>query len=441
MVAPEGPRPRGARWSAACRRVRTLVAFAALIVAAALALSSGTSQTVEGADVRAGGRWVATWAASPMSPTPITPNPASRGFRDQTVRDVVGTSVGGPRIRLRLSDVYGTRPLRVGAVAVGEGTFGPGVAPGVARRVLFHGAATVTVPAGGQVVSDPVPLAVAAGERLAVSIYLPVASGPVTFHRYARQVNYVAAGNHVLTTGGAAFTTRAASWFVLDGVDARAATGGVHTVVAFGDSITDGVTSTVGGDERWPDDLADRLFVALGDRAPAVVNEGVGGNRLLTGSACYGASGLARFPRDALGQPGVRDVVLLEGVNDIGFSEGPDGGCDRPNTAVTAAQIIAGYRQLVATARRRGVRVYGGTLTPFGGSGLWTPRAQATWTAVNHWIRTSGAFAGVVDFARVVADPGHPDYLNPAYASRDHLHPNDAGYAAMADAIPIAWLR
>jgi lysophospholipase L1-like esterase len=213
-------------------------------------------------------------------------------------------------------------------------------------------------------------------------------------------------------------------------------------VVAIGDSITDGVNSDIGANARWPNDLARRLD-AVGGPTLAVADEGIGGNRVLTGSPLYGASAEARFERDVLDQPGVRDVILLEGINDIGFSAGPrpvTRGLARQGTGVSAAEIIAGYRRLIAAAHARGLRIFGATLLPFRGAGYYSAAGEATREAVNHWIRTSGAFDGVIDFDKVMRDPADPLRLNPSYDSGDHLHPNDAGYQAMANAINLAML-
>jgi lysophospholipase L1-like esterase len=220
------------------------------------------------------------------------------------------------------------------------------------------------------------------------------------------------------------------------GADKRAG-----TVVAFGDSITDGIGSTDGTNDRWPNFLARRLQARYGDEAPGVLDEGVGGNRVLNPSACYGPSGVSRFNQDVLDQPGVRAVIVLEGINDIGYSQDADVGCEAPTTNVSAAQIIGGYKKMIAMAHAHGIKVIGATLTPFESSWFWTVEGQAKLTAVNHWILTSGAFNGVVNFARVLGDPGNPSYLNPAYDSGDGLHPSDAGYQAMADAINLSELR
>jgi lysophospholipase L1-like esterase len=421
--------PRGA-----VRRAGFLVAFAALVAGAGFA--SMRSQPTASAS---SSEWVETWSASPVQATPEVANRAYGGFRDETVRDIVSTSIGGREIRVRLSNVFGTRPLAVGQASVAVVSSGGNVS-GRAYPVRFNGSRSVRVPSGGEMVSDPVTLAVSPLEDIAVSIYLPEATGPATYHFGAQQENYLAAGNHVKDTDEAAFGAQATSWYFLDGVDVLSAVKRAG-VVAFGDSITDGVGSAVGANDRWPDFLARRLDARYGAAAPGVLDEGIGGNRLLTSSACYGQSGLARFGRDVLGQPGVRDVILLEGINDISFSQGPDAGCPAPNTDVSAAQIIDGYKTLIARAHARGLKIFGCTLTPYEGSFAWSPSGQAKWDTVNHWIRTSGAFDGVIDFARALQDPGRPDHLSPAYDSGDGLHPNDAGYAAMANSINLALLK
>ena len=211
-------------------------------------------------------------------------------------------------------------------------------------------------------------------------------------------------------------------------------------MVAFGDSITDGFQSQTGANARWPNYLAKRLDAAQGASAPAVADEGISGNRVLHNSVCFGVNALARYQRDVLSQPGVKDVIVLEGINDIGFSVTPNTGCSVPNTNVTAAQIEAGYQQMISMAHAAGLKIFGATLTPFKGAGYWSPAGEAKREAVNNWIRTSHSFDGVIDFARAVQDRFNPLYMNPAYNSGDNLHPNDAGYEAMANAINLALL-
>jgi lysophospholipase L1-like esterase len=376
--------------------------------------------------------WVATWAASPMAASGSAQ--AEQGFSDQTIRDIVYLSAGGDAVRVHLSNLFGTRPLRIGGASVGIVLDGRELVPASSRRLTFAGRLAVTIPAGSAVTSDPLTGTVAPLAELAISIYLPGATGPATSHQYAGQTTFVAAGDRVADASGASFNRRLPSWYFATEVDVRTATAD-GTIVAFGDSITDGVGSEAGSDDRWPNFLARRLEAALGDRAPGVVDEGIGGNRVLSGSRCFGQSALARFERDALSEPGVRAVIVLEGINDIGFTRGRATACTTPlNRPMTAARIEAGYLALIAMARARGIKIYLGTLTP-------APAREPLRSQVNRWIMTSHAADGVIDFAAATSAPGDPRYFNPAYNSGDSVHPNDLGYAMMANAIPLAWIR
>jgi lysophospholipase L1-like esterase len=417
------------------------LALAAVLGGAPSALASpGTATSGHpGTGSATGPGWVTTWAASPQAPTPLFPNPGNAGFSNQTVRNIVFTSVGGNQIRIRLSNAFGKHAVTIGRASVGIPLTGAQLVPGTTHPVTFGGQASVTIPLGGEVVSDPVPLKVAPLEQLAVSLFLPAATGRATYHFTAQQTGYIASGDQASSTSGTAYTTTDTSWYFVDGVLAHnTATSG--TVVAFGDSITDGFQSQTGANARWPNYLARRLDVAQGASAPAVADEGISGNRVLHNSPCFGVNALARYQRDVLSQPGVKDVIVLEGINDIGFSVLPNTGCAVPNTNVTAAQIEAGYRQMTNMAHAAGLKIFGATLTPFKGAGYWSPSGEAKREAVNNWIRTSHTFDGVIDFARAVQDRFNPLYINPAYNSGDNLHPNDAGYEAMANAINLALL-
>ena len=415
---------------------------AALLVAATMSVPTGA-----GAATAPGNPgWVATWTASPQSGN-------STQLSDQTVRNIIYTSSSGSKARIRLSNTFGTDPVDVGAASVGVVLDGAQLAPGTSHPVTFGGQASVTIPAGGQVLSDPVDMRVPRLTELAVDVYLPNPTSSATYHAAAWQTNFIASGDHTGDAASTAYTSKTGAWYLVDGVDVlNPATPG--TVVAFGDSITDVGHSEVDSQARWPNYLSRRLDAALGNQAPTVVNEGISGNRLLNDSSCYGQSALARFQRDALSQPGVKAVILLEGINDIGFSGAPDSGCSAPNdSTITAAQIEAGYQQLIKMAHASGVKIYAGTLTPFLGStaiyggNFGTAQGEALRQSVNHWIRTSGAFDGVVDFDHAVASPYDSGYLNAAYNSTgcsscrtgDSLHPNDLGDQVMADAIPLSW--
>jgi len=386
--------------------------------------------------------WVATWAAAPQGAGVGAAGVGASG--DKTIRDVIYTSVGGTALRVKISNRHGTRPLDIGAASVGTVLAGAGLLPATTRPLAFGpaGKGSVRIPAGATVTSDPVSYDVQPLTELAISLYLPVPTGPTTGHLLAQQNGYVADGDQVDTSRASRYDVSGNSWYFLTEVDVRSVAAG-GTIVAFGDSITDGTGSHAGSDGRWPNYLARRLQAVYGDRAPGVVDEGISGNRVLTTSACGGGtSALLRFGQDALGVTGVRAVVLLEGINDINFATRARGRCVTPaSRAVTAGQIEGGYRQLIAMAHARGVAVYLGTLTP---TAVLTPAGASMRVAVNRWILASAAAHisdGVVNFAGVVADPSDPAYLNPACNSGDGLHPNDLGYNLMAGAIPLAWAR
>lgn len=414
------------------RLIRLGLPGAAALLVLAVTIPVDTASRPAAA-ARSGYDWVTSWSASPQDPVPGTLGMV--GFHDQTVRDIIFSSVGGNMIRLELTNAFGRSPLQVGRVTVAVADLGAGVVPGTIHSVTFGGRVSVRIPAGEQVLSDPVGMRVSALQELAVSIYVPGRTGVATLHSQAQQVNWVSTeGDHAGEAGADAFMIPVPSWYYLSGLDVRSS-GAAGTVVAFGDSITDGVQSSVGSNDRWPNDLARRLDTVAGPTL-SVADEGIGGNRVLNASRCCGTSAEARFARDALDQPAVRDVIVLEGINDIGRSTGPR----HSDAGLTPAQIIGGYRDLIAQAHARGVRIFGATLLPYQGAGYYSPAGEAIREAVNAWIRTSGAFDGIIDFDAVMRDQADPLRLNPAYDSGDHLHPNDAGYQAMADAINLNML-
>lgn len=409
---------------------RTAASAAGVLLAAALLTLAGPAFTRTAAARTAAARtvpaadrnWTATWGASPQKP-------AQPGFDDVTLRLIIHTTIGGRAARIRLSNEFGSQPLQIGDATVGVETAGAAVDPRTLRELTFNGGqAVATIAPGAQLTSDAVPEDVPAQADLAVSLYLPGPTGPPTEHAdfgEAHQTSYIsAAGNHAGDAGPDQYPATMTSWFFLDGVDVWAP--GTGAVVALGDSITDGTHSTDNTNHRYPDWLAGRLQAAGGPyRRLAVVNAGIGGNELLQTSACCGASpsALARLDTDVLDQPGVKDVIVLLGTNDILGAH-----------HATATAIIDGLRQLADRIRARGLRVFGGTITP---SGQFTAAEETERETVNQWITTSRAFDGVEDFAGAIADPGNPAEIIPAYDSGDHLHPNDAGYQAMADAVNL----
>jgi lysophospholipase L1-like esterase len=403
----------------------SLVASAGSAADPASATRNGTAQ-----------RWLGSWAAAMLPPgsTPVS----AAGFTDQTVRQKVHLSLGGPALRLQVANTFGVAPLRVAEIRVALPSGDGGLRPGTSRPVTVAGASAFTVPPGARMLSDPVPMAVRDDSDLSVSIYFSAPTGPATFHRQSRELTYLsAAGNHTRDRTAAQYPTSLESWFFLDAVQvpARPTTG---AVVALGDSITDGDGSTIGANRRWPNVLAQRLLAGPTGRRAPVLNAGIGANRLLNDSQLGGANALARLDRDVLAQPGARTLIVLEGINDIGFSQFPPLPGAEPRTNVPAEDIIGAYRQIIERAHAGGLWVLGGTMIPFKGSFYWDAAAEVKRVRVNTWIRTSGAFDGVVDFDRVVRDTADPAVLARPFDSGDHLHPSDAGYRAMGNAVDLA---
>ena len=372
--------------------------------------------------------WVGTWTAAPA--------PAEGGaFANQTLRMNPRVSIGGSRIRVRLSNAYGLRPLTIGAAHFGLRAEGPAIIADTNRALTFGGASSASVAAGAVLLSDPVELNLPALADVAVSIYLP-AEVPASFGitgRYARQTNYISPPGDFSTETAMPVGRLSDDWYFLCGVDVLASpeTG---SVVALGDLLTDANISTHDAYCRWPDQLARRLVARAGGRPMAVMNQGLGGNRIL--HDIRGDSGLRRFDRDVLAQPGVTHVIVMLGTNDLRNRWA------KPEEEVTADQMIAGLKQMALRAHTRGIKIFGATLTPFENEtflvGAWTPAREAVRLAVNAWIRESGAFDAVVDFDAGLRDPEHPARMLPIYDCGDHLHPGDLGYNRMGDVVDLS---
>ncbi|GHG48851.1 SGNH/GDSL hydrolase family protein [Streptomyces griseocarneus] len=383
--------------------------------------------------------WSTGWSVPVQRPSEgFEENWSETGFDDQSVRQVVRVTGSGDAARIRLSNRFGTGPLTVGAATVALAAGGAAVRPGTVRHLTFGGAPSVVIPAGGEAVSDAAPLRTERFDAVTVSLYFPGPTGPSTFHAQAYTDSYRAPGDRTTAADGSAFGERTRSWYHLSDVELAGDGGSPRaTVVAFGDSITDGFGSTAGADRRYPDALAERLAAA--GREWAVVNAGIGGNLVLNDSRWYGEAARARFGRDVLDKPGVRSVILFAGLNDIGFSE-VDLPTYKPSPDVSVEELTEGYRELIKRAHDRGIRVIGATILPFKGAEYHTPRAEAKRVALNAWIRDGGEYDAVADFAAALASPDDPEVLDPAYDSGDHKHPNDAGYRVMAGAVDLGSL-
>ncbi len=381
----------------------------------------------------------ATWTAAPQDyneRVPIEGFPPStpRSFQDQSIRHVMRVSAGGDKVRVRVSNLFGAAPLSLGGVHIARSTGGTSIEASTDTPLRFNGQASVTVPAGQESWSDEAPFSLPAQTDVAVTVYVPQAAPLATLHSMGQQTNALGAGN---VLGAATFTATETlpAYIWVTGIDVSAADArGV--IVAFGDSITDGVGSTVDAAHRYPDYLSRRVAADPALKGLSVVNQGIGGNRVL--NAIIGPKGVDRFQRDVLGTTGVTHAIILIGINDIGF------GGIAPEQAVTATDITAGLQAMVDQAKARDVKVFLGTLLPFKGmtAPYFSEEAEAQRQAVNAWIRANTAGAqGIIDFEAATRDPADPLRLRSEYDSGDHIHPNDVGYEAMAQAIDLSAFR
>jgi lysophospholipase L1-like esterase len=408
-----------------------------------LALAAGALS----AQQKRGENWVGTWAAAPHASGFVLPGAQPlREIHSQTIRMIVGVSLGGSRARVRFSNAYGKKPLAIGAAHIAIRKEKAAIVPGTDRTLLFGGKGSFSIPPGALVLSDAVDLDVPDSSDVAVTVYVPGDAELSTVHGTVPYASYVSESGDFTGTADLAKSSTQRSWYWLDGIDV-AAPANTEVVVAFGDSITDGAAATPDTNGSWPSVLARRLLAQPGPKM-AVLNLGISGNRILNDG--MGVSALARFDADVLARPGVRSLIVLEGINDIGFPNIPrnfgNGNGPNPFSAfntdeVSADDIISGLRQIIERARTHGLKVYGGTLTPYEGAMYFSPQGEAKRQAVNDWIRSSGAFDGVIDFDAAVRDPQHPAKFLPAYQSGDNLHPSNAGYKVMADAIDLSMLR
>jgi lysophospholipase L1-like esterase len=378
-----------------------------------------------------GDGWAATWGCAPAGPPPSA---STMSFSGQTLRMIVRTSIGGNRVRVRLTNELSSAPVTIGSAQVGLRSSGQAVVAGSNHPLTFGGRSSVTIQPGSPALSDPVYFQIAPYADLAISLYFPGTAMATTIHRDSWQTNYVSTAGNFAANTTFTLSRSFASWPFLSEVDVD---GGAPCVVAIGDSITDGQGSTGNQNRRWPDYLARRVQSELGAAGRiGVVNRGIAGNRLLLddpNALLAGRDVLERFDRDVLATPGIRAVIVAIGINDIVYASG---------TALSEMRddLIAGYRQLIARAHARGIAVLGATLPPMVGFVYYTAAREAVRQATNSWLRSAKEFDALIDWDMVLRDPAYPTRLNPAYNSRDWLHPNDAGYQALANAVPLGEL-
>ncbi len=404
---------------------RFLSALSALAATITLACQPAMAQSWDT------GHWTANWGAAPAGPPP---DASMYAFNNQTLRLIVQSSVGRNRVRIRLSNELGSTPLQIGAARIGLRAQGSDLAPGTDRALTFGGRAGVTIPAGAPALSDPVELNLPPLAHVAVSLYLPGAVQASTVHVQARQTGYVSPGGDHTASASLPVQRTITAWPFLTALEVDGMNG---AVVVLGDDLTDGARSTMDADRRWTDVLARRLQTErnAGTR-PGVINRGIGSNRLLgdaPANPLAGRSALARFERDVLATSGVRQLIVMIGIEDIANSSAAN--------PLTLEELVAGYRQLIARARAARIAVIGGTLAPFEGAALYSIEKEALRQAVNAWIRSSGEFDAVFDADRVLRDPANPSRLLPAHDSGDHQHPNDRGYQALGEAMPLTLPR
>jgi len=381
--------------------------------------------------------WVGTWAASPALGNSHAPKVAN-----QTLREIIHTTIGGTKVRIRVSNLFGTTSLMIGAAHIAVRGAGNGIVAATDHALTFGGQTSFAIPPGAVLLSDAVDMEIPEHADLAVSIFVPGAMTEMTGHWSAQQTSYISVPGNFVAASTLTNPTEVGSWILLSAVEVFAPKAD-YAIAAFGDSITDGAWSTLNVNHRWPDFLEARLAAA--GKHVAVLNEGIGGNRILHDGygegTPYGPSALERFDRDVLSAPGVKYLIVLEGINDIGHGQAADG---PGHEVVSAAEIIGGLQQIIERAHEKGLTVIGCTLTPFAvakSPGYYSPEKDAKRHAVNDWIRTSGKFDAVVDFDKTTQDPQNPSQFLPAYDSGDHLHPGDAGYKAMGAAIDLSLFK
>ena len=421
------------------------IVCATVIYLSLFALVLGATSEAQSSNVST--HWVSAWSAAMHAPLPFPGLPPTPVFEDQTIRMVIRATIGGERVRIRLSNAFGPTALNISAAHIALAGQNANVVPESDHALTFGGNRSVSVPPGAPVLSDAVDLKVPRFAEIAVSLFLSQKTSASTVHFWGQHPTYVSGQGDFTAKADLPNATTQTSWYWLGDVEVLTSDPYAATVT-FGDSITDGVGAKQGEYTDWPDVLANRLAKEQGGGIPlAVVNEGIGGNRILRDGA--GVSALARLDRDVLAQPGIVNLILLEGINDIGWPHMkprmPDGTTMKEvpfaGEVVSAQELIVGLQQIIERVHQHGIKIFGATLTPYEGADYYSEDGEATRQAVNQWIRSSGAFDGVFDFDAAVRDPKHPSQFREGYHSGDHLHPSATGYEAMANAVDLTILR
>jgi len=380
--------------------------------------------------------WVGTWAASQQVPEPANALSAD-DLRDVTLRQIVHLTVGGETLRVRMSNVFGTAPLHLTSVHIAHPLLPSEAKIDVAtdKALTFVGKNDIVIPAGAEYISDPITYPVAALSDLTITLHMDTPPEQQTGHPGSRSTSYLVHGDMV-AAADLPYAKKIEHWYWIAGVDVNAAKDSA-AIVVLGDSITDGHGATTNGNDRWPDVLARKLQADRKTRMLAVLNQGIGGNHLLTDG--LGPNALSRVDRDIIAQTGVRYLIVLEGVNDLGKLS-REGDISQAEHEALVQQMIGAYEQMIVRAHSHGIKVFGATILPYGGSGYYhpSPANEADRVAVNKWIREPGHFDAVIDFDKLTADPAHPDQMLPAYDSGDHLHPSPAGYRTMGNMAPTS---
>jgi|MEHZ01.5.fsa_nt_MEHZ011473266.1_2 lysophospholipase L1-like esterase len=396
------------------------------LLAAFLLFSAFASGPFAFAQEQSDPRWVTTWSTSP-STLPGNDNPDDSP-QNQTLRLIVHSSVGGESVRIRLSNAHGNEAIQIGAASIALQSEGSSIQSGTNKPLQFAGQSSVSIPKGAVVFSDPLNYDLPEMTNLSISLYLPQGNGFLTAHALSNQTNYMSEGSDQTNSVNFPDQTETAAWPLLTAIDVINSNS-ISAIAVVGDSITDGWGSTASANQRWPNQFTRRLFADSGSKKYAVVNAGISGNRVTTqGNSLFGQNLQARFERDVLALSNVTHMVLMEGINDIGMS--PSG------SLISAAQVIGGYRQIIARAHAQGIEVIGATLTPYEGAAYFTPQGELVRQEINDFIRSGGEFDGVIDFEKAVQDPANPSRILPEF-TEDNLHPNDAGYAAMANIVEL----